>query len=253
MAGVVVGVGRTRESGPVVRWAAAEASFRGVTLHLVHAWDVPVDLSVQIAPDTLPDLPGGAMSTAAQGRPAVVLLGQRPDLLVLGGHTGAPRVPRLTAICLRDAACPVVVVPDLERPPVGRVVVAVCGSEASRTALCWAAQEARLRAADLVVAYMWQSPMVRAALHPAQAAEGGAAVDRLRGWVNEALGRDDVELHVSRGAPLDGMLEVSDGADLLVVGRSRLVSGLGRVTHGALSNDLSGLAPCAVAVVPLAA
>ena len=253
---VVAGVGRAGTSGPVVRWAAAEAALHGAGLDLVHAWDVPVDLTVELPAGVLPDLPGGATSTALQGRPAAVLLGRRPDLLVLGGHTGAPHVSHVTGLCLRAAECPVVVVPDGERAPVGRVVVAVCGSEASRNALRWAEREAALRGADLVVAYVWQTPLVsRDVLHPALAlpAREVAAVDRLRGWVHASLGRDDVELHASRGGPLDELLEATVGADLLVVGRGRPAIGLGRVLHGAVGNDLSGLAPCPVAVIPLAA
>jgi nucleotide-binding universal stress UspA family protein len=255
VADVVVGMGGTGTSGPVVRWAAAEAALRGAALHLVHAWHAALDVSVELAPGSLPELPGGATSTATRGRPATVLLGQRPDLLVLGGHTGAPHVSHVTRACLRDALCPVVVVPDTERAPVGRVVVAVCGTDASRTALCWAEREARLRAADLVVAYMWQAPvMSRDVLHPALVlpARRLEAVDRLRGWVQDSLGRDDVELHASQGAPLDGLIEAGGEADLLVVGRSRFHAGLGSVLHGAVSNDISGLVPCPVAVVPLA-
>ncbi len=253
MTRVVVGVDKTGKSGPVVRWAASEAATRGEALHLVHAWDVPISMSVEIPADTLPDAPGGATSTAEPGSPAAVLLGQRLDLLVLGGHAGAPHVSHVTGSCLRHATCPVIVVPDTERAPVGRIVVAVCGTDASRTALCWAEHEARLRGADLVVAYVWQAPvMSREVLHPASAlpAQRLAAVDLLRGWVHASLGRDDVELHASRGAPLDGLLELSGDADLLVVGRSRVLSGLGRVWHAAVSNDLCGLAPCPVAVVP---
>jgi nucleotide-binding universal stress UspA family protein len=206
--------------------------------------------------DLLPDVPHAATSTAAHGSPAEVLLGQHPDLLVLGGHTGAPHVSHVAKDCLRDALCPVVVVPDAERAATGRVVVAVCGTEISGAALRWAASEALLRADDLVVIYVWQSALVRPdLLHPAPSSllERDAAVDRMRGWVHTSLGRDDVELHAVPGGPLDALLDASVDADLLVVGRSRPRSALGRLTHASLSSDLSGLVPCPVAVIPAAA
>jgi nucleotide-binding universal stress UspA family protein len=135
------------------------------------------------------------------------------------------------------------------------VVVAVCGTDASRGALLWGAQEAALRGADLVVVHAWQALLAgREARQGSTAvpAHGRAAADRLQEWVHQSLGRDDVELHAPRGGPLDEMLEASQDADLVVVGRSRPHAGLGRVLHGALGNDLCGLAPCPVVVVPLA-
>jgi nucleotide-binding universal stress UspA family protein len=185
-----------------------------------------------------------------------VLLRQQPDLLVLGGHTGAPHASRVAKDCIRDALCPVVVVPDTDRAATGRVVVAVCGTDISCTALCWAENEAQLRDDTLVVIYVWQAPLVSPdLLHPAVASplQRDAAVDRLQGWVHASLGRDDVEMHAVPGGPLDALLDASTDADLLVVGRSRPRSALGRLTHASLSSDLSGLVPCPVAVVPVAA
>jgi nucleotide-binding universal stress UspA family protein len=254
--GVVVGMSGTAGSGNLVRWASAEASLRGAPLHLVHAWRAPVELSMPLPADLLPDMPGPATSTAVQGEPAEVLLGQHPDLLVLGGHTGAPHVSRVAKNCLGNALCPVVVVPDVERTATGRVVVAVCGTEMSCAALRWAASEARMRADSLVVIYVWQPALVRTdLLHPAAPSvlERDAAVDRMRGWVHTSLGRDDVELHAVPGGPLDALLDASVDADLLVVGRSRPRSALGRLTHASVSSDLSGLVPCPVAVVPVPA
>jgi nucleotide-binding universal stress UspA family protein len=253
VAGVVVGMAGAAGSDAVIRWAAGEAVLRGAALHLVHAWRIPVDLSLPLPADLLPHVPDAVTSTAAQGNPAEVLLRQQPDLLVLGGHTGSPRVSHVAKACLRDATCPVAVVPDAGGATTGRVVVAVCGTEASSTALRWAESEVRLRAAHLIVTYVWQPPVIKGeVLHssPALPEQGRAAEDRLRAWVHESLGREDVELQTARGGPLDVLLKASEEADLLVVGRSRLRSVLGRVTHASLSNDLGGLAPCPVVVVP---
>jgi len=240
----------------MLRWAGTEATLRGWLLHLVHPWGVPVDLSMPMPAGLLSDVSGGATSSAAQGAPAQVLLRQQPDLLVLGGHTGAPHASRVAKDCIRDALCPVVIVPDREAAATGRVVVAVCGTDASCTALRWAENEARLRADTLVVIYVWQAPLASPGLlHPASAVplHRTGAGDRLRGWVHASLGRDDVELHAVPGGPLDALLAAGMDADLLVVGRSRPRSALGRLTHASLSSDLSGLAPCPVAVVPVGA
>jgi nucleotide-binding universal stress UspA family protein len=253
VAGVVVGVSRTGQTGPAVRWASAEAAVHGLPLMLLHAWPAHLDLSVELAGEALPGLLGPATACAVHGRAAAVLLAQRPELLVLGGHTGARHVSHLTRACLRHAMCPVVVVPDTERPPTRRVVVGVCGTGASHVALRWAAVEARLRAADLVVVHAWQlhPAAMKDVLRPGRVipAQQPAALERLRGWVDTVLGTAEVKLHALHGGPLDRLLEVSDEADLIVLGRSTH-PGIGRVLHGAVSDDLSGLAPCPVAVIP---
>jgi nucleotide-binding universal stress UspA family protein len=253
MAGVVVGVSRAGSSGPAVRWACAEAAVRGASLALVHAWDEPLDLGVELVPGTLPDVPGPATSRAVQGSAAEVLLAQHPELLVLGGRGGSRRISGVARTCLHRAGCPVVVVPDAEHPRIRRVVVGVNGSAASRAALTWAAREARLQVADLVVIHAWQvhptSP--RHVLNPSQAVSGqqDAALERLRGWVRAELGTVEVELHALHGGPLDRLLELSTNADLLVLGRG-IPTGIGRWLHGALSDDLGALAPCPIAVIP---
>jgi nucleotide-binding universal stress UspA family protein len=253
VAGVVVGVGRASSSGPAVRWASSEAAVRGTSLTLVHAWTQPLDLSVDLTPDSLPDLVGAATSCAHQGAPLAVLLAHRPELLVFGGQSEAVHVPRLTRACLRYARCPVIVVPKSERPPTRRVVVGIGGTQGSGTVLQWAAQEARLRGADLVVAQAWQL-IPRSAgdlLHPTRAAlaQNVARLDRLSTWVHAALGTAAVEVLVPRGGPLDGLLDLAAEADLMVVGHRAHV-GIGRLLLGVLSEDLSGLAPCPVAVIP---
>lgn len=255
MAGVVVGVHHADACGAAVRWASAAAELRGLPLALVHAWNEPLDLTVELGPVTLPDLAGPAASCAVHGPPAAALLAHRPDLLVLGGHHGARHLGHVTRTCLHHATCPVVVVPDTEQSPAGRIAVGVCGTEASHTALRWAAREAQLRHADLLVCYAWQfhPSSVRDLLHSERLrpVQQGAALGRLRQWVDRALGAQQIEVQVTHGGPLDGLLEASAGVDLIVVGGSAH-SGPGRLLHGVVSDDLSGLAPCPIAVIPRA-
>jgi nucleotide-binding universal stress UspA family protein len=217
---------------------------RGLVLNLVHAWDEPLDLSVDLSPDALPGLHGNATAYAVHGPAAAALLAHPPELLVLGRHTGARRLSHVTRSCLRNAACPVVIVPHAERPLTGRVLVGVRCGETSRNALRWAAGEAQRRLAELVVVHAWQ-------LHLAQAipAQREAAHDRLAAWVYSVLGNVNAELNAIHGGPLDALLRLSADADLIVVGRSRHW-GLGRALLGAVGTDLSGLAPCPIALIP---
>jgi hypothetical protein len=64
-----------------------------------------------------------------------------------------------------------------------------------------------------------------------------------------ATGPIEVELHALHGGPLDGLLDLSADAELLVLGHGTH-SGVGRLLHGAVSDDLSALVPCPVAVIP---
>ncbi|MEO7744636.1 MAG: universal stress protein [Actinomycetota bacterium] len=253
MAGVVVGVHHADTSGTAVRWASTAAGLRGLPLTLVHAWNEPLDVTVDLDPEFLPDLLGPATSCAAHGPTEAVLLAGHPDLLVLGLHHGARHLNRLTRSCLNHVTCPVVVVPHTGGSSTGRIVVGVCGTPASDAALRWAAEEALLRRARLVVCYVWQvhPGSVQDVLHrgrvaPAQAA---AARERIDQWVQQVLGPCQIETQVTHGGPLDGLLDQSARADLIVVGRN-VHRRLSRLLHGAVSDDLSGLAPCPVVVTP---
>jgi nucleotide-binding universal stress UspA family protein len=254
MIGVVVGVGRgAAESGEPVRWAAEEAALRGLPLRVVHAWDAAVSLSAQLSSDDVPDLVGTATSHAVFGRPVDVLLAQRADLLVLGRQADARHLPHLASTCLHHASCPVILVPHSPAPHNSRVVVGVCGTDASQTALRWAADEARRRLSTLVVVYAWQLRPGSAhdLLRPAKAVPGqqSAALNRLRVWVECVLGTVPAELHASHGAPLDELLDAGAAADLLVLGRS-VHAGLAGVLHGSIDADLAAIAPVPVAIIP---
>ncbi len=253
MAGVVVGVHHADTSGAVVRWASTAAELRGLPLTLMHAWNEPLDLTVDLDPRSLPDLVGRATSCAVHGPTEAVLLARHPELLVLGGDHGAWHLSRLTRSCLDHVTCPVVVVPDTQQSLTGRIVVGVCGTRASDAALRWAAEEALLRRAGLVVCYVWQAHpgSLGDVLHPSRVVltQAAAARERIDHWVQQVLGPSQVEVQVTHGGPLDGLLHASTGADLIVVGRN-VHRRLSRLLHGAVSDDLTGLAPCPVVVTP---
>jgi nucleotide-binding universal stress UspA family protein len=266
VAGVVVGLDRVPRSGPALRrpaleWAAHEAHRRGLPLTLLHAWDLPVDLSVDARDDELLALVAAGTPVTARavhGAAGAVLLAQQADLLVLGGALGRPGVGHVVRACLRRATCPVVVVPStpaaVAHPATtARVVVGVCGTAASHAAVRWAAAEAACRGAELVLVHAWQAfpASVSEVLRPAQgaAARALAASRRLNGWA-EAAGwtPGDVVLRPERGAPLDVLVARSGEADLVVLGRSD--GSRGGLLHEALGEDVAGLALCPVALVP---
>jgi nucleotide-binding universal stress UspA family protein len=219
----------------------------------VHAWDEPVAVAVELDPTDLPELQGPAMSQALPGSVASVLLAQQADLLVLGGRASARHPTHLMRSLLHSTRCPVVVLHETDAPAGERVVVGVGGTEASRLALRWAADEAWLRQLPLTVVHAWQvhPTSTTDVLHPARAvpSQGRHAQTRLAGWVQAVLGQRPVELVLSHGPRLEALLEVSEGADLVVLGRSPH-SSLDRVVHGAVGDDVSALAGCPVVIVP---
>jgi nucleotide-binding universal stress UspA family protein len=130
---MVVGVDGSDGGRLALRWAVREASSRGGTVQAVTAWrcrdvdpvhtDDPVELHAhaeQVLTDEVAALPPSGVVIAAEvveGRAAEVLVraARDADLLVLGGH-GHSRVwhtvlGSVSEECVRDAVCPVVVVP----------------------------------------------------------------------------------------------------------------------------------------------
>lgn len=145
----------------------------------------------------------------------------------------------------------------------GAIVVGVDGSEASREALRWAADEARLRSARLVAVHAWSfvpaQPIgdpgmlaVPAGDLPGQLdAESEAARLALDEAVGDALGADpgiDVERKLVEGDAGETLVKEGAGAELLVVG-SHGRSGFKAALLGSVSRSVVDHAPCPVVVV----
>jgi nucleotide-binding universal stress UspA family protein len=141
-----------------------------------------------------------------------------------------------------------------------RIVVGVDGSPAAEEALRWAADEASLRHAELQVVSCWSAPP---AVTPAavlmsgevselletsagRAADQGARIARLRGH--------QITVHpvLMPGSPGACLVECSEGADLLVVGR-RGRSVAAEVLLGSTSAHCVHHAHCPVVVVSTSA
>ena len=137
---IVVGVDGSDGGRLALRWAIREAATRGGTVQVVTAWqcgdldparaDDPVQLreraeQVQAGEVAALASAGGVVAAeVVEGRAADVLCAaaRDADLLVLGGH-GHSRVwhtvlGSVSEECVRDAPCPVVVVPSPRPAPV---------------------------------------------------------------------------------------------------------------------------------------
>src|SRR5262245_15447269 len=145
----------------------------------------------------------------------------------------------------------------------GSIVVGVDGSDASRDALRWAAEEAQLRSASLVAVHAWSfippqpigDPGMLAVpagdLAGQLSAERNAAQIGLDEAVEEALGAGaDVELErrLVEGDAGDALVAASKDAQLVVVG-SHGRSGFKAALLGSVSRHVVAHAACPVVVV----
>ncbi|MBY5161942.1 universal stress protein [Salsipaludibacter albus] len=135
-----------------------------------------------------------------------------------------------------------------------RIVVGVDGSDQSRAALARALEEARLRDAMVEAVHAWSPPIYWGGLEygvsqlPTRTEVEDAAAARL----DEVLASfpEDVVIEplVVEGSPARVLVDLSQGADLLVVG-SRGRGGFAGLVLGSTSHGVVGHAHCPVLVV----
>jgi len=143
------------------------------------------------------------------------------------------------------------------------IVVGVDGSDASREALRWAADEARLRFAPLVAVYAWSFIPAQPIGDPGMLAmpagdlagqldaESQGARAALASIVSETLGSEpglEVEQKLVEGDAGDALVAESESAELVVVG-SHGRSGLKAALLGSVSRHVVTHAACPVVVV----
>lgn len=143
----------------------------------------------------------------------------------------------------------------------GRIVVGVDGSQASKEALLWAAQEAELSGASLDVVTVWEMPFTsfgRVIQVPGELDHAVEVEQELQDTIHEVLG-DKYDTQPWDGSPrlktvvLEGravpsLLQVAEGADMLVLGRSGHGALFGTLI-GSVSEHCIGRATCPVVVV----
>jgi nucleotide-binding universal stress UspA family protein len=165
--------------------------------------------------------------------------------------------------CAQGSSCPVAII---RRPPPrargraavrrllrpeesGDVVVGVDGSAASRKALAWAADEARLRGARLRAVHAVELPAASwlpgLAAFSAGLAEQGVAV--LNDAIEQELGAAVVEREAPHDSPARALLRAARDADLLVVGSRGRGGFAGRL--GSVSHQCAQHSPCPLVIV----
>jgi nucleotide-binding universal stress UspA family protein len=268
---IVVGIDGSPRALEAVRWAAAEAARRGVGLRLVAAVntsDRPV-LGFPIEPLLEPakeDVARAAAEVAAAvpvdrkveaGHPVAVLAAEsrHADLLVVGG-SGYGRITGVLAGSVTvgvstQAACPVVVVRGAEHDRAAPVVLGVDATPVGEAAIAFAFDAAAARGVPLIAVHTWGAPPGDMRTAPqwedlAERAERDLA-DRLAGWTGRHPGVD-VQRIVGRDHPADRLLELSQQAQLVVVG-SRGHGQLVGLFLDSVSHAMVHRAACPVAVV----
>jgi nucleotide-binding universal stress UspA family protein len=150
--------------------------------------------------------------------------------------------------------------PDRDSAPTtGRIVVGVDDSEQAAAALRWALNEGVLRQATVEVVHSWSPPLsalpfgATLVIPVDEAAIDSAARASVDDLVDAALGEMDeqppeVLRTILPGGPSVTLVEVSEGADMLVVG-SHGRTGLSRFVLGSVAMACVNHAPCPVVVV----
>ncbi|HMD47056.1 MAG TPA: universal stress protein [Acidimicrobiales bacterium] len=129
-----------------------------------------------------------------------------------------------------------------------RIVVGVDGSENARSALLWAAAEARRRDDLLEVLYVYSRPPLADGSRPEYAEEAQKVVDAAIRTVGVLDGSVVAKGEAQQGNPAHVLIEASRRAAMLVVG-SRGRGGFGGLLLGSVSHKCVGHAHTPVVVV----
>lgn len=282
---IVVGFDGSPPSHRALRWAAAEATQRGVRLDVVHAWTAPYPLSTnELFQDPSPfeesarnfvdravasivtddPAPRDVRAVLVNDNAASALLNaaEGAELLVVGsrGHGGFTGLllGSVSQHCVHHSRCPVAVIPPAwTAVGHGRIVVGVDDSEPSYAALHFAIAAAGRRGARLDIVNAFDYPQPVSPIGPlarfdfdGQAKANRNALERM---VEPALGSAEVrpttvDLIVVAGRAARALIEAAQGADLLVIG-SRGRGGFQGLLLGSTSQQCVHHAPCPVVVV----
>jgi nucleotide-binding universal stress UspA family protein len=279
---VVVGVDDAASTGAAVAWAADEAALTGARLHLVHAWqwdsdegagsldatlvresgERSLDALVQQAKDRHEDLHVSSASAEAPPRKALTTVSADARLLVVGSR-GLGGFPGLltgsTSLHVAaHAACPVVVVPSEDWARVGGVCVGLHRRGADEPVLSFAFETARQRKLPLRVVHTWSYRLLRLSGSTAPPVyEAGHAEEEQVRMVDAVLADwrtrypdVAVEADVVRSNPAKRLVALSEGQQLVIVGREGNPDGPVR-RLGSVSQAVVQHAKCPVAVVPI--
>lgn len=139
-----------------------------------------------------------------------------------------------------------------------QIVVGVDGSDSSRAALRWAYDEAAHHGASLKAVMIWHAPplpqsppygsMPPEGYESQPARDAQAVLERLTAELEARKPEVDVTTSIESGNPAKVLIELSGGADLLVVG-SRGHGGFAGMLLGSVSQHVVAHSACPVVVV----
>lgn len=273
----LIGVDGSEHSRVALAWGLARATARGASVELIHVADdsflsesVAFLSEAQQASEQMLQaetayartlgFTGTLTGIAVVGHPIAELeeASKHVDLLILGAHGGSrfagsffgTRAVKVAA----TAHCPVAVIPKTESEPNPGVVVGIDGSEASKRAIAYAAEEASRRGVPLVAVYAWMPPLTPGLEYlwseelvesQRTAAEEAIAI----GTAGLASRYPDLEIRreILQSPPVAALVQAAEGAELLVVG-SRGRGGISRLLLGSVSHGVLQALPCPVIV-----
>lgn len=279
---IVVGVDRSDGARAALRFAAGESRRTGRPLLALHAWREPLIFIPAEYSTDLVEREGTAAAAEAlvreelealgaelegvvvepvvmPGSPAQALVeaSAREALIVVGRH-GAGRWSRsllgtTAEQVVHHSACPVVMVPEDWTPERGGegVIVGIDCSDGDVAALHWALAEADARGVQLTAMHCWSfldQHHEGANFDPAYGDDKAreAAQAHLERHLGDRAG--EVALEVKCALPVDGLLEASPGAELMVVG-ARGLGGFKGLLLGSTSRRLLERAEVPVGVI----
>jgi nucleotide-binding universal stress UspA family protein len=284
---VLVGVDGSAANRAALLWANREAEVRQAKLMAAYAWHVPSFVYyspgyVPIAADDLAEA-GHKLVEAAVGTlgpdnqvkieirtvegPAhrgIRMLSEEPGIgLVVVGSRGQGALASMVLGSTSHALShhcpkPLVIVPTPKGEagsirPVRRVLVGVDGSDGAAEALKWAAKEAKMHGAalEVAVAWCWTTMPPEAVIDAPISVNLELAARGILSGTVEALSLQDLEvsLTVREGTAPEVLLDLSESADLLVVG----TRGRGRAREmflGSTSHVVAHRSSVPVAIIP---
>lgn len=136
--------------------------------------------------------------------------------------------------------------------PAGRVIVGVDGSASSVDALQWAAEEAKLRGAELhtVIAWSVQGGFGDVWMVSPDVDYAGDAHKAMEATIESAFGGDStvVHRHIVEGHPATALLRLAEPEDMIVLGSHGHVGFVGALI-GSVSQRVASHAECPVVIV----
>lgn len=274
---IIIGVDGSEQSRSALGWGLQRATERGASVELLHVADDSFlsesvaflseaqraseqMLEAEVAYAKSLGFEGEVVGTAVVGHPIAEVeeASKHADLLVLGAHEGSKwagsffgtRAVKIAAV----AHCPVAVIPIQAEDPTKGVVVGIDGSEASKDAIAYAAEEASRRRTDLTAVYAWMPPLTPGLEYlwseelvesQRSAAEEAIAI----GVAGLSSRYPDLEVHreIVQAAPVAALVQAGEGAELLVVG-SRGRGAISRLLLGSVSHGVLQALPCPIIV-----